>query len=160
MFLLGRVQIRHFRRFRQKTAPFQLAGDKNTVYQKKPRVHNFSARNSGAGNGCANFMGAWHFCVLSAGKNPHAHKIPPFRGGVVGFLERGGWKYQFYFYGRGDCSEFTKNTVCATPTVKWPCRAQRAQRGILMPRGKTCRETIFAAQLPRNYPHRGGNFER
>ena len=38
--------------------------------------------------------------------------------------------------------------------------AQGAQRGILMPRGKTCRETIFAAQLPRNYPHRGGNFER
>ena len=38
--------------------------------------------------------------------------------------------------------------------------AQRAQRGILMPRGKNCRETIFAAQLPRNYPHRGGNFER
>ena len=37
---------------------------------------------------------------------------------------------------------------------------QRAWRGILMPRGETCRETIFAAQLPRNYPHRGGNFER
>ena len=35
--------------------------------------------------------------------------------------------------------------------------SQRARRGILMPRG---RETIFAAQLPRNYPHRGGNFER
>ena len=29
-----------------------------------------------------------------------------------------------------------------------------------MPRGKNCRETIFAAQLPRNYPHRGGKFER
>ena len=28
--------------------------------------------------------------------------------------------------------------------------AQRARRGILMPRGKNCRETIFAAQLPRN----------
>ena len=28
-----------------------------------------------------------------------------------------------------------------------------------MPRGKNCRETVFAAQLPRNYPHRGGNFE-
>ena len=24
-----------------------------------------------------------------------------------------------------------------------------------MPRGKNCRETIFAAQLPRNYPHGG-----
>ena len=29
-----------------------------------------------------------------------------------------------------------------------------------MPRGKNCRETIFAAQLPRDYPHHGGNFER
>ena len=29
-----------------------------------------------------------------------------------------------------------------------------------MPRGKNCRETSFAAQLPRNYPHHGGNFER
>ena len=29
-----------------------------------------------------------------------------------------------------------------------------------MPRGKNCRETIFAAQLPRSYPHHGGNFER
>ena len=26
--------------------------------------------NSGAGNGCADFMGAWHFRVLSAGKPP------------------------------------------------------------------------------------------
>ena len=29
-----------------------------------------------------------------------------------------------------------------------------------MPRGKNRRETIFAAQLPRNYPHHGVNFER
>ena len=33
-------------------------------------------------------MGAWHFLVLSAG-NPHAHKIPRFRG-VGFFLENGG----------------------------------------------------------------------
>ena len=39
-------------------------------YQKKSRVRNFSARTSGAGNGSANFMGAWHFLVLSAGKTP------------------------------------------------------------------------------------------
>ena len=25
---------------------------------------------------------------------------------------------------------------------------------------KNCRETMLAAQLPHNYPHRGGNFER
>ena len=38
--------------------------------QKKRDVHKISARNSGAGNGCADFMGAWHFWVLSAGKPP------------------------------------------------------------------------------------------
>ena len=38
--------------------------------------------------------------------------------------------------------------------------AQRARRGILMPRGKNCRETMFAAQLLRKYPRRGGYFER
>ena len=27
--------------------------------QKNPRVRNIFLRNSGAGNGCANFMGAW-----------------------------------------------------------------------------------------------------
>ena len=29
-----------------------------------------------------------------------------------------------------------------------------------MPRRKNCRETIFAPQLMRNYPHRGGDVER
>ena len=51
-----------------------------------------------------------------------------------------------------------------TPPFRWrtppSSHTQRARRGILMPRGKYCRETIFAAQLPRNYPHRGGNFGR
>ena len=44
----------------------------------------------------------WFFLL----ENPHAHKIPPFRGGFWVFLEGGGgWKCQFYFYGRGDFSE-------------------------------------------------------
>ena len=53
---------------------------------------------------------------------------------------------------------------CAAELAKGPSRTknttQRARRGILMPPGKNCRERIFAAQLPRNYPHHGGNFER
>ena len=43
-------------------------------------------------------MGAWHFLVLSAGK-------------PRGFLEGGGWKCQFYFYGRGDVSELEIQTL-------------------------------------------------
>ena len=44
----------------------------------------------------------WFFLL----ENPHAHKIPPFRGGG-GVLRRGGWKCQFYFYGRGDFKSFS-----------------------------------------------------
>ena len=35
-----------------------LGGSENSPIQKNPGVHNFSARNSGAGNGCANIMDA------------------------------------------------------------------------------------------------------
>ena len=35
----------------------------------------------------------WFFLL----ENPHAHKIPPFRGGGVGVSWKGGWKCQFYF---------------------------------------------------------------
>ena len=48
----------------------------------------------------------WFFLL----ENPHAHKIPPFGGGVLGFSRRGGWKCQFYFYGRGDFSEFSRDS--------------------------------------------------
>ena len=90
--------------FSHSSSFFAYNGKVRLISQKKRDVHNISARNSGAGNGCADFMAAWHFLVLSAGK-PHAHKIPPFRGGVLGFFRRGGWKCQFYFLGRGDFSE-------------------------------------------------------
>ena len=79
----------------EQTAPL----NEENKSQKKRDVHKISARNSGAGNGRTDFMGA--FFLL---ENPHAHKIPPSRGGVLGFLE-GGWKCQFYFYGHGDFSE-------------------------------------------------------
>ena len=59
--------------------------------------YNFFARNSGAGNGCANFMGAWKKCVLSAGK-PHAHKSPRFR--------KGGGILVFFWGGRAGSADF------------------------------------------------------
>ena len=63
--------------------------------QKNPRVRKIFVRNSGAGNGCVNFMDAWKQCVLSAGK-PMSIK----------FLVWGvGGKCRFYFYGRADFSD-------------------------------------------------------
>ena len=41
---------------------------KTALFQKNPRVRKIRVRNSGAGNGCANFMDTWKKCVLSAGK--------------------------------------------------------------------------------------------
>ena len=38
--------------------------------RKKPHDRNFSACNSGAGNGCANFMSAWDFFIPFAGQPP------------------------------------------------------------------------------------------
>ena len=69
-------------------SPFALSPN-----QKKRDVHKISACNSGAGNGCADFMGAWRFFGSFCWKTP-CH------GG-------GGWKCQFYFYGRGDFSDLT-----------------------------------------------------
>ena len=39
-------------------------------FSQKASCRNFSARKTGARNGCANFMGAWHFVVHSAGQPP------------------------------------------------------------------------------------------
>ena len=47
------------------------------------------AGNSRAGNGCANFMGAWEFMVLSAG-NPPCPRNSSFGAGYFGFWGRAG----------------------------------------------------------------------
>ena len=67
----------------------------------KPIVRNFSARNSGAGNGRANFMGAWDFLVLSAGKPPMPIKFLLVGGGGSGLFRRGGGSANFIFMGAG-----------------------------------------------------------
>ena len=53
-----------------------------THSQKNPRVRKIRVRNSGAGNGCANFMDAWKKCVLSAGK-PMSIKFLVLGGGGI-----------------------------------------------------------------------------
>ena len=62
--------------------------------QKNPRVRKIRVRNSGAGNGCANFMDTWKKCVLSAGK-PMSIKFSVFKGGFGG----GGGSADFIFMG-------------------------------------------------------------
>ena len=51
-------------------------------FQKNPRVRKICVRNSGAGNGCANFMDAWKNAFFL--QETHVHKIPRFRGGFGG----------------------------------------------------------------------------
>ena len=63
-------------------------------------------RNSGAGNGCANFMDTWKKCVLSAGKTMSV-KFPFFGVGVWGE----GGECRFDFYGRADFSEISLMTL-------------------------------------------------
>ena len=60
--------------------------------QKNPRVRKIRVRNSGAGNGCANFMDTWKKCALSAGK-PMSIKFRVLEGGL------GGGKADFIFMG-------------------------------------------------------------
>ena len=64
-------------------------------FQKNPRVRKIRVRNSGAGNGCANFMDTWKKCVLSAGKTMPVKF--PFFGGVL----RGGGVPILFLWARG-----------------------------------------------------------
>ena len=56
----------------------------------------------------------------------------------------------------GDAPELFRNSFAAVRAMSLLCESCSAPprgpgEGILMPRGKHCRETIFAARLPRNY---------
>ena len=85
----------------------------SVLSEKNPRVRKIFVRNSGAGNGCANFMDAWKKCGLSAGKT-HVHKIPPLRGGVYFGFWGGGEVPIFIFMG---ARIFLKKRT-STPTRK------------------------------------------
>ena len=60
-------------------------------------------RNSGAGNGCANFMGAWKKCVLSAGNPMSIEFLVLGGGGVFWVLEGGGEVPILFLWARGFC---------------------------------------------------------
>ena len=67
--------------------------------QKNPRVRKIRVRNSGAGNGCANFMDTWKNAFFLQ-ENLHVRKIPRLGGGNFGFLGGGG-SADFIFMGAG-----------------------------------------------------------
>ena len=74
--------------------------------QKNPRVRKIFVRNSGAGNGCANFMGAWKNAFFLQ-EEPMSIKFL-LLGGLLG---GGGGKCRYYFNGRGDFSEKNHSKV-------------------------------------------------
>ena len=116
-------------------------------------------RNSGAGNGCANFMDAWkNACFLQ--ENLHVHKIVRL-GGDLGFW--GGGECRFYFYGHGDFSEKSGSlqhystrlpvmVPVAVPVVVGPRVGQAAARAVF---SRSCFHTKVhrrkTQQLPWNY---------
>ena len=77
-----------------------LAPDLKAKTQEYPRVRKISVRNSGAGNGCANFMGAWKNASFLQEK-PMSIKFLVLGGGDFGF---GGGPILF-LWGRADFSE-------------------------------------------------------
>ena len=78
-------------------------------FQKKPRVGKISVRNSGAGNGCANFMGAWKNALFLQEK-PMSMKFRVLGGGYFGFWGGGG-SVDFIFRGVGILLIFATTVV-------------------------------------------------
>ena len=64
-------------------------------------------RNSGAGNGCANFMGVWKMRPFCRKKTHFSHKIPHFRGGV------------FWVLGGGSADLIFMGTRAMTTNLRW-----------------------------------------
>ena len=73
------------------------------IIQKNPRVRKIFVRNSGAGNGCVNFMDAWKNALFLQEKPMSIKFLVLGGGGILGF--GGGGECRFYFYGRADFSE-------------------------------------------------------
>ena len=88
---------------------------KKAHYQKNPRVRKMFVRNSGAGNGCVNFMDAWKKSVLSAGRTHFLHKIPRFRGGDIGL--GGGGSADFIFMGARIKRPIKRSSVFLGPSI-------------------------------------------
>ena len=73
------------------------------ITQKNPRVRKMFCPQFWGRKWLRQFYGRLEERVLSAGKT-HVHKIPPFRGGILG-LGGGEGKCRSDFYGRDDFSD-------------------------------------------------------
>ena len=82
------------------------------IIQKNPRVRKIPVRNSGAGNGCTNFMDTWKNALFLQEKPMSIKFLVLGGGGYFGFWGGGGCR--FYFYGRADFSELLKRCVLST----------------------------------------------
>ena len=75
-------------------------------FQKNPRVRKIRVRNSGARNGCANFMDAWEKMRSFCRKTSTSIKFLLLkRGGGILVFGGGGVECRFYFHGRADFSD-------------------------------------------------------
>ena len=106
-------------------------------------------RDSGAGNGCANFMDEWKNAFFSAGKT-HVHKIPRFRQGGGWVLGGGGGKCRFYFYGREDFSDSEKEETKAICNPNSTAEAYMGDR--LVSSAGAGRSFALPMRLPRHSP--------
>ena len=84
----------------------------NCKSEKSSRVRKICVRNSGAGNGCANFMDAWKNAFFLLEK-PMSIKFLGLGGGILGF--GGGGGSADFIFGRADFSEQRK-AVSASAT--------------------------------------------
>ena len=71
--------------------------DASVIYQKNPRVRKIFVRNSGAGNGCVNFMDAWKN-AFSLEEKPMSIKFLVLGGGILGL---GGGVPILFLWARG-----------------------------------------------------------
>ena len=106
--------------YQTRRRPDSLTPGRNYIRVRKIRV-----RNSGAGNGCANFMGAWK-TMRSFCRKTYVNKMPCFRGWGVFWVCRGGGSADFIFMGAGI---FLTQERKSSPKSKfWPDILQTSTR--------------------------------
>ena len=102
-----------------------IGEEEEAIHQKNSRVRKMFVRNSGAGNGCANFMGTWKNALFLQEK-PMSIKFLLLGGGYMGgvfWVFGGGGGVPNLIYGREDFSEYVSLQIAlkGTTKVSAPC---------------------------------------